>query len=216
MKQLFLLSSVITVFCLTASAQIKKGSVLLGGQIFYSSSRINYSSFQPAQDVKYFNFNPSAGIALKQNAVVGVYINYARSNQDYNYIGGGYMNTEFSRYGFGVFYRQYKKLVKDLYLFGELGAGYLGSDQTDTQTPGNTKTRYTESGAGLYLTPGVSYRIYKKLYVELSVPSVVSTQYAVLETTAPSYNSKENKFSFNTNLNSSLLSNVGLGFRFVL
>jgi hypothetical protein len=216
MKKIFLLTTVITIFNLTTSAQIKKGSILLGGQISYYNSKIDWNTAQPDQKYKSGTFNISAGTAFKENSVLGLYITYGHYNNDNNYNGIAYNNSKGDRYNFGVFYRKYKKLAKDFYLFGELGAGYAGSNQTDTELPGNNKTKYTRSGGELYLTPGISYRIYKKLQVELLIPQIAGVQYAVQKTTSLANNSKEDQFNFNTNLNSSLLGNLGLGFRFVL
>jgi hypothetical protein len=218
MKMIFLLSTVITIFNLTSSAQIKKGSVLIGGQISYADAKSHYNSTQPDQKNKSAVFNISAGKALKQNKVLGIAISYSHFNYDNNNGNIDY-NVNSDRYNFDVFYRQYKKLAKDFYIFGELGGGYFGGNQTDTDIPSNNKTKYTESGVGLFLTPGISYRIYKKLHLELLLPQIAGVNYSVQKRSSLTNiqnNSKQNQFSFNTNLNASLLSNLGLGFRFVL
>ncbi len=213
MKQIFLLSTVIALFSLTTSGQIKKGSLHLGGQFSYYNSKVVYNTSQPEQKFNSGNYNISAGTALKENSVLGLYIGYGHYyfKDSSNY----YSKIKDDRYNIGVFYRQYKRLAKDFYFFGELGGGYIGSNRTYVSGPGNVTTKYAQSGAGLSLTPGISYRIYKKLQVELSIPQIAGVQYAVIKTTSLVNNSKEDQFSFNTNLNSSLLNNLGLGFRFV-
>ncbi len=216
MKQILLLSALIFSFNLTTSSQIKKSSLLLGGQISYSDIKTEYKTAQPDQKNKYADFNISAGTALKENVVLGLSLGFGHTNLDYSYNGVSYINSKSDRYSFTVFYRQYKKLAKDFYFFGELGAGYIGSNQTDTDIPSNIKTKYTRSGVQLYLTPGISYRIYKKLQVELLIPQIGGINYSVLNTKSPVIDSKEDHFGFNTNLNSSFLSNLALGFRFVL
>lgn len=219
MKHLFLLPVFIGIFTLITSAQIKKGSILLGGQIFYGDSRTDYKAPLLDQKSKSAHFNISAGSALKENSVLGLLVAYSHTDFDHNYNGNSYTNIKSDRYGFDVFYRRYKKLVKDFYFFGELGAGYFGFNETDTETPTNNKTKYSQSGAELYLTPGISYRIYKKLQVELLVPQIAGMNYSVLKRTSPSNSSndsKEKQFGVTTNLNASPLSNLGLGFRFVL
>lgn len=216
MKKIFLFSTIIAIFNLTLSAQIKKGTILLGGQIYYGDTKVNYYASQPEQKNKSAYFNISAGTALKENKVLGFSVTYGHSEFSYNYNSNAYINGKYDRYNFDVFYRQYKILAKDFYFFGELGAGYLGSNQTDTEVPSNNKTKYTLAGGELYLTPGIAYRIYKKLQVELLIPQIAGINYSVLKRTAQTNISKEDQFRFNTNLNSSLLSNLGLGFRFVL
>ena len=221
MKRVLFLTAIITTFNLAMSAQIKKGSVVLGGQFAYNDAISNYSSSQPDHKNKSAVFNISAGKALKENKVLGVSVSYGHFNFDYNYNNNGniYLNSNADQYAFDIFYRQYKKLAKDFYLFGELGVGYFGSNQTDTDVPGNNKTKYTLSGGELYLTPGIAYRIYKKLQVELLVPQIAGVNYSVQKRKSFSNSandSRQNQFRFNTSLNSSLLSNLGLGFRFVL
>lgn len=147
---------------------------------------------------------------------MGLYVGYGHAKSDNYYNGSYYANTKQDRYNLGVFFRNYKKLAKDFYFFGELGAGYNGSKQTDVNLPGNSQVRYTQAGAELYLTPGISYRVFKKLQLELVIPQIAGLQYGVTKMTSQTSNSKQDQFQFNTNLNSSLLSNLGLGFRFVL
>lgn len=221
MKRTFLLSAAIIIFSFATRAQIKKGAILLGGQLSYNDAVSNYSNSQPGQKNKSAVFNIAAGKALKENKVLGIAISYTHFNSDYIYNNNGnlYYNVNSNRYYLDVFYRQYKKLAKDFYLFGEIGAGYSGSKQTDTEIPANTKTRLTESGGRMYLTPGIAYRIYKKLQVELLIPQIAGVNYAVQKrtsATSSANNSTQNQFGFNTSLNASWLSNVGLGFRFVL
>lgn len=221
MKKICLLFGVIAIFSLTTTAQIKKGSILLGGQIGYNNAVSNYSSTQPDQKSNSAVFNIAAGKAFKEDKMLGAAISYSHFNADYNYnnIGNTYYNVNADRYNFDVFYRQYKKLAKDFYLFGEMGGGYFGGKQTDTDLPANAKTRLTESGGRVYLTPGIAYRVYKKLQVELLIPQIAGINYAVQKRSSLSNsagNSTQNQFGFNTSLNSSLLSNIGLGFRFVL
>jgi hypothetical protein len=216
MKKTFLLSALISLFSLTLSAQIKKGSVLLGGQISAYHSKTHPSVIQSEQELNTVNFNISVGKAIKDNAVLGVYGTYAHAKSDNFYNGNSNYNSKLDIYKLGVFYRNYKKLAKDFYFFGELGTGYMGSKQIDNNVQGNNPIRYTSTGAELYLTPGIAYRVFKKLQLELVIPQIAGMQYEVRKTTAQGSVFKQDMFQFNTNLNSSLLNNLGLGFRFVL
>jgi hypothetical protein len=214
MKRTSLTLTVATLFTLAASAQIKKGAILIGGQISFGNSKTDYHSTRPDQKYSSAYYNISAGTAVKENTVIGLYAGYGYFR--YDDINNVYQTVKNDNYSFGVFLRQYKKLAKDFYLFGELGAGYTGSNRSETTTPPVTTTKYTQNGGNLYLTPGIAYRVYKKLQVELLVPQVAGVSYSTAKTTGVSTNTTEHYFSFNTNLNSSLLSNLGLGFRFIL
>jgi hypothetical protein len=220
MGKVLLLTVIIAIFNSPASAQIKKGSILLGGQISYNDANADYTNTQANRKSRVAIFNISAGTALSENKVLGITVTYWDYNNDYVNSGLVNHNVKFNSYNFDVFYRQYKKLVKDFYLFGEMGAGYIGSNETDTNVPGNNvKTRYTTTGAELYLTPGIAYRFYKKLQVELVMPQIAGASYSVRKTTSQPVSVDDNKqgaFIFSTNLNSSFLNNLGLGFKFVL
>lgn len=209
----------LSIFSFISSAQIKKGAILLGGQVGYHDGVFKSSNTQLDQKRKSAVFNIAAGKAVKENKVVGISISYNHFGANNNYNGNNYTKVRVHGYNFEVFYRQYKKLAKDFYLFGEMGGGYFGSNQTDTEIPANTRFRYTESGGRLYLTPGIAYRLYKKLQVELLIPQIAQANYSVIKRRLAPNNAgytTQNQFSFNTSLNSSLLSNLGLGFRFVL
>ena len=214
MKKSFLLSAIVAIFAITASAQIKKGAMLLGGQLSYGDSKRSFNSTQADETVKSGLYNILVGTALKENFILGGYVRYGhfKINNSNNL----YSNTKEESYSAGVFIRQYKKIGKDFYFFGELGGGYLGANGSQTTTSPSVITKYEQSGGNLYLSPGISYRIYKKLQVELAIPQLAAVSYLTQKNTAPANGSKENLFQFNTNLNSSFLSNLGLGFRFVL
>jgi hypothetical protein len=215
MKKIFGLLIIIC-SCLTLNAQIIKGSILLGGQIFYYNSNINYGTTQPNQKNKSGDFNISAGKALKENSVLGFYVTYGNWKANNNYNGNYFINSKVNQYNFGLFYRQYKNLARDFYFFAEAGVAYISAIQTDTDTLGNNKVKYTQSGGQLNLTPGISYKIFKKLQLEIFIPSIVSVQYTISKTKSQTNNFKQEQFLISTNLNASSLNNLGVGFRFVL
>lgn len=199
-----------------SSAQIKQGAVLLGGQVSAYSNSIDYSSAQADQKDNSAMFNVTVGKALKENSVLGVFGGYGSFKVENYYNGSAFYNSNQDRCSLGVFYRLYRKIARDFYCFGELGAGYTRSNQTNFNLPNNDRVNYRQNAADLYLAPGIGYRLYKKLHVELVIPRVAGVQYGVTKMTAQSGNSKQDQFSFNTNLNSSLLNNIGLGLRLVL
>src|ERR1700759_2551778 len=100
-------------------AQIKKKSTLLGGQIFYYTSNIDYSWNQSNQKEKDGAFNILIGRALKDNAVLGVAASYQPSTLNNFFNGSTFVNEKVNQYSFGVFYRQYKTLAKDFYFFAQ-------------------------------------------------------------------------------------------------
>jgi hypothetical protein len=114
-------------------------------------------------------------------------------------------------------------LAKNFYFFGEGEAVYNHSkSENGIFQPGSGATKYTSDGGGISFVPGISYSVCKRMQIELSMPNIASISYVSTktETQDPSSNSistqKGNNFSANANLNSDLLSNFGIGFKFFL
>ena len=198
--------------------QIKKGSILLGGGVFYFDSKIANSTNQRDQKNSSATFNISVGKAFKGNSLYGLNLSYSPSTYDYAYNGSTYVNRKLKFYSIGGYYRLYKSLAKDFYFFSELGAAYNFSHQIDTDTLGIKQGTENQTGGQLNFTPGISYKIFKRINLEITIPNIVYVQYSVskTETTTPSQHSKENRFSVNSNLNSTPLNYLGIGFRIIL
>lgn len=220
MNKVLLLSAIITIFSLTTSAQIKKGAVLLGGQIGYLDYDSKFTNTQNKQKNGAALFNISAGMAFKENRTIGITATYYHTNDDNVNGGAVFNNTKYNSLNIDVFYRIYKKLAKDFYFFGEIGAGYTGNDEASTNLPNNTLvTKYVTSGVELHITPGVAYRVYKKLQVELAMLRIGQTSYShQTRTSQPSdpNDYSQNGFYFNSNLSNNFLNNLALGFKLVL
>lgn len=218
MKQTSLLLVIIAIFSFSSSGQIKKGSVLLGGQLSWNSYKLERNTPQSDYKRNYGNFSVSAGKTIKDNSVLGLYAGYGTGKEENYNNGFTYFNSRSSNYNAGLFYRRYVKLARDFYFFGEAAGGYSGDDRTDIELLSGNKTKTNRSGGELFITPGISYRVYRKLQIELQIPRIANLQYTSSKTTAPtaaaSY--KEKAINFNTSLSTSLLSSVGVGFRFVL
>ena len=110
-----------------------------------------------------------------------------------------------------------------MYFFGEADALYDYSTNTQGKFEiGSEATRYTTNGARISLVPGLSYAVWKKLQMELSMPNLVYLSYARVKDERTFTNSqqittsKANNFSANVNLNASLLNDFAIGFKFLL
>jgi hypothetical protein len=147
---------------------------------------------------------------------VGLNLGYISSKAENIYNGNTYFNYKSNLYNLGVFYRKYKKLAGDFYLFGEGGADFFTSKQTNTNVQPNTETVVDGTGGSLSLMPGVSYKICKKMQLEISLPDILSASYGSYKATPQTNNSTQKVFNINSSLNGSLLNSVGVGFRFVL
>jgi hypothetical protein len=204
----------------TATAQIKKGTVLLGGQIGGGNNKSTSSGTSVNTESKRnaVNFNISAGKAFAENKVIGIYGGYGFAKYEYapNVV---YQNAKNNSYNAGVFYRQYKSLAKKFYIFGEANLGYYGSNEkSNLNNPAGMVQTIKTNGITFGLTPGTSYQVCKKMQVELTIPALLSLGY---QTAKQTYNNspqtiKTNSFNANATTQSSFLNNVAIGFKFTL
>jgi hypothetical protein len=218
MKKVYPLVFAIT-FCIGSNAQISRNSTLLGGSLTYTNS---FSEYENLGDNKtnLLGLGISLGHAYKENRVIGINANYRHSKSVFNTIPGEKITGKEDVYEFGPFYRLYKSLGSKFNLFGqaELLAGWAVANE-DYEIA-NTDTETKKTGGYAAITPGASYRLLKRLYVELFIPDILSFGYqkTKYQFEDPNRSEIENKsFFFNTRFNNySLLSSIGFGFRFIL
>ena len=187
----------------SASAQIAKGSVMLGGNVGFNTSK-NEAFGTTVRKENSFYISPAVGVAIKENLFVGGDLAYRSNTQENN--GAG--KTTNNGFGIGAFVRQYKNLGKSgFYLFGQ---GRLGADITHVKS-GSTTTN-NGFAIGLGLTPGISYAVNSKLHLETSLANLFSVGYNSSKNKGADI--KSNSFSADVNLGSLQQWNVGI--RFIL
>jgi hypothetical protein len=214
MKTKILLSFAVLFFItLATNAQINKGEVLLGGSIQYNDSK-NVQVANSKYESLYTNVQ--IGKALKDNSVAGIILSY-----DYSKAYSPY--ARINEYGAGVFYRKYKSILKNIYFFGEGDAEYFYSKNiSEYFVSGQDGQRYITQSASINFIPGIAYSVCKKIQMELLMQNLLTISYAhtnsdYTSSTAPSISTiKGNTFQVDANLNSNLLSNFGIGFKFLL
>ncbi|HXR85269.1 MAG TPA: hypothetical protein VN722_13230 [Hanamia sp.] len=219
MKTKILLSLVILFFAVvTVNAQITEGRYFLGGSIGFSTSNSKNSQSADGQGNSLYT-NIQLGKVIKDNTVAGVLLSYGYSNNGLSNV----ISTKVTRYGAGVFYRKYKTIAKDFYFFGEADALYnYSKNRQGILQVGNNGTINTNNAGSLSFTPGLSYFIFRRIQMELLMQNIISISYTTSknETTYPGSSSietdKSNAFSANINVNSSLLNNFAIGFKFLL
>lgn len=213
MKKLFTLS--LAAICITqiAQAQIKKGSKSLGGTVSGSASTNFYDDGRKKNKSSTVYINIAAGKAVKENSVAGVIAGY--SHNSYRELdGSAYLRGH--TYSAGMFWTEYRKLAKDLYFFTSLSGSVSYGDQHSSSSLGINFSHSKTYGIGASLTPGVSYRLYRKLNLEVSIPSIASVQYSTIKISASTGASKQNSFGVSTSLSERPLSNLGVGLRFIM
>ncbi|MEO7048173.1 MAG: hypothetical protein ABI091_22940 [Ferruginibacter sp.] len=213
MKTKFLLPIALIFFTATvANAQINEGRYLLGGSVSYI--KVKNLPYSVSKSESFYS-NIQFGKVIKDNTVAGIIASYGSSKNE-----PGNTSSNFSA---GIFYRKYKSLAKNFYFFGEGDLVYSHSKSTyENFQPVSDVTRSTSNGAGISFVLGISYSLCKRMQIELSMPTLASISYGSIKTEtqyiSPNTTTTEkgNSFSANVNLNSNLLSNFGIGFKFFL
>jgi hypothetical protein len=219
MKLNFFLSLLFVLTCVvTSQAQIKKGSLLLGGSVGFNQikSKGDASAVSTIK-TNTVTISPSVGVALKENLVAGVRFNYMKYTQKSNYDVANYLNTDIKNYGGGIFLRGYVPVINRLYVFGEGSATYTDVKQTSIQGYYTSKQERKIKGwnTGLSFTPGISYGVSKKFQIEGGFNSLFSATYAKSKTT---YNDNPagTLESFSAGISQDDESMFYVGFRFIL
>jgi hypothetical protein len=222
-----------TLFVLHTNAQITKGKVLVGGQISAGSSKTNILS-QPFQNPlpnpfptnqtisnKLAIIGISIGKAIKENKVVGINFTTYSFNDRQTNIAFDTTSRKANQYEFGVFYRQYKKIVKDLNFYVQLdAAAFFGKEKITYNSLNPYSLTGKQNGGKLFFSPGVSYAVLKKMQMEISMPNLVGLVFSHASQTSENpivRTSTNDQFSFNTSLSSNnAIGNLSVGFRLVL
>jgi hypothetical protein len=219
MNKIILIVTVSLSCSLLTNAQFTRGSILLGGSISYSANNFT-PTYQSGQESYFAYFGISAGKAIKENAVWG--INLTVSPEwigNYTSYGLGPLSYYNGIYGMGIFYRAYKSLGKEFYIFGEGGASFSDSYQSGKDYYGKILVSGHTYNGTIYFMPGIAYKMSKKVFIEVTMPNLFLISYyasniAVQDTI--SYHDKQNRFSISTSLSSTVLGNLGVGFRLIL
>jgi hypothetical protein len=158
----------------TQQAQIKKGTVFIGGSI--GLNKQSPSSDYPNDFQKNTNiiFSPSVGWAIKDNLVFGVmlgvgYQKYSLVPPDSNY-------SKTQTYSAGVFLRKYKYLGSGFSLFGQGNFFFNYAKTTNYSGSLNNQTNSSYT-VGLGFNPGVAYRINTHWQIETIFPNLGYVNY---------------------------------------
>lgn len=212
MKQRFLLSVLfVCSLAVTTQAQINKGAAWLGGQIGYSQTQNETGPTSKSKQTS-FNFSPAVGTAVKENLILGVFVNYATSKTKATSINTTTTVKKEETVGGGIFIRKYIPVVNRLYLFGDARAFYNSYKSTDKANSPETKIKGFD--AGISATPGLAFAVTDKIQIETGLNNLFSTRYQK-RTQTQGINEFENK-SFNTGLFLDNSAQVFIGFRFLI
>jgi hypothetical protein len=198
----------------TSQAQIKKGSLFLGGDLSLSTVNAKNANDENTTRQNSFNISPVAGIAVKDNFIAGVSLNAGFSENKNPYQATQKGNS----FGAGVFARHYKNIGKSgFYVFvqNSLGAGYGEQRYEKTPDINNDPEKVKTFSAYLNLYPGLSYAVSRKLHLEAGFNNLLYLNYSHDKNEYwNTATTKANRFYLGTSLNN--LSSLYVGFRVLI
>jgi hypothetical protein len=191
---------------ITAGAQIDKGSVLLGGEIGFTSNKAENT----ARENNSTSLNPAFGVAVQKNTVVGATLIY-NSYKDNFTISNPEMKGH--TYGGSVFVRRYLAIGKQFFFFGEadvFSEGILSTSELSFQ-----KEEAKSWETGVYLYPGISFAVSKRFQIETGFPQLVGFSFSKTKNFSNDV-LVETDHSVGLFAAASAFSNISVGFRVFL
>lgn len=212
MQKIFYLFLVFIAAGLASNAQITKGSILLGGNIGFSTQTYNANS-PNEQKTTFLSAVPNYGWAVKDNTVLGFDLDYGY--QSYNYPGSDKSTS--NTYGAGIFLRNYKNLGGRFYLFGQGGLDGSYTTTKDINLSATPTTEIDTKGYSLAIDfyPGIAYLVGNRLMLETGFPDIFYARYNHSQQQMPvpgnpGTETSSNGFSIGSSLNNSYTLSVGL------
>lgn len=210
MERIILLSITILLFATVTKAQITKGSVYLGGSVGFStkSEEINGSSTERKSTS--FSINPAIGVAIKNNLIAGIDLNYLHSKSNNISTENNKVNT----YGVGVFLRKYFPISNRFYAFGQTDLGYLSQTYDYFQSTGYTTSTYKQHSISANLYPGIAIHVFKSLYLEAAFNNLLQIEYSstTIRLISSGTITKQKDFGIQSSLSSGNYLNIGVRF----
>ena len=203
---------IITLFIFSVSnAQIKKGNLFIGGDVYLSiSNATNINANNENTHSSSFGFSPSIGWVTKDNLVVGATILTNFTNNEYS----PYGSNKSYRIGAGIWMRKYLPIGKSFYLFGNgmLAAQPVYSYNSNSTQPGNKERGFS---INVNVVPGIAYQVNKGLFLEAALNNLFSLGYTktnIEYQNANNINSKgvTNSFVLSSGIGSSAPLQVGV------
>jgi hypothetical protein len=215
-KFTFLFLIYTTTFTTGVNAQIKKGSLFLGGDIGGSTQTTKRNGTK-VNNQEGLTISPVFGKAIKENFIVGGDAGFILFNNENNPASGTFTRQKNSSYGAGIFIRKYKPIGKSnfsMFLQGRFGVNYNSNESTNSSSNFDKIKRYT---IGAFAYPGISYTVSKRLQLETGFNNLLGLSYFTEKREVGGsfpYTEKTNGVGISSSLNN--LSSLYLGFRVLI
>jgi hypothetical protein len=202
-----------------SEAQFTPGQKLLGGNLSFSAGSGEGITNSPKGWG--INISPKIGFVKDKNTVYGFSLSYFY--QGYKSAGSTAQEykTMAQAVNAGVFVQKIKWLGEKWFIYGEGGVtGGINNQKTYFTADKNKKNKIDGWNAGVYITPGVSYLVTKKLLIDLRLQQLIYAGFSKQTAKNPesgltTYHGGKS-FSVSSDLNNNTLGNIGIGFRLIL
>ena len=143
MKKILVMAAL--AICSFANAQ--KGTILVGGNIGYTSDKTEYQFSEEKTNT--FSFSPKVGYQFNDNWTVGGEFTVASSNQD-----NGIEEVKNNAFKIGAFVRYSVPLNQTFSVFADMGAGFQNFKNKE-YGPGNAYSKSKADGMYVGVTPAL-------------------------------------------------------------
>lgn len=212
MKKILLISTTFYI-SIISSSQLSKGTQLFGGDLWGFYQRLELNSGAEYANKGFF-ISPMFGVATRQNFIQGAYVQIGFTDYQIN-SNSGQQNS--NNLGVGYFLRKYSVIKNNFYGFLQVNGGVV-HQRTTYEYPGSENS-YRQTVIGVDLSPGLSYKLSKKLHLETGLRQIASISYQVSKNISINQNITETGRSKQVSIASSLdnfSSNLFFGFRLLL
>ncbi|MGJ1261991.1 outer membrane beta-barrel protein [Sphingobacterium spiritivorum] len=194
MKKLFLTLTAITALTFAANAQTEKGKFIVGGQVGFSTSKIQDTDIKSSS----FSIMPQVGYFVSDNFAIGTGIGYEynKSETTTENVNDAFKVAPYGRYYLG------EGPVK---FFGQLTVPMAWGNQKVDDVKTNKTTNY-----GVEVAPGFAYFPTSKIGIEFKVRGLYYN-HGQVENIATDTKVKTNTFGLDAN---SLAPTIGVQFHF--
>jgi outer membrane protein len=212
-------------FCISAQAQIAKGSVFAGLDLNVGS-QTNQNIYSPitARNNKFtqtdFSFTPGVGYFVAEDFVIGINVGYSMTKTS-NSTGDPLAivsTTNSNGLAFTPYGRYYFNLGEKAAFFTQLNIGYTktwGGSESFSSGVSNYKDTNTGYIFGASFMPGLSYFISDKFELEAGIGLLGYTMTS--STSAPTTNTSDTQTVKNSNFGLNLtMSAISFGFKYYL
>lgn len=190
-----ILTAIAVMASLCGYAQTKGTSALGFGVNVTTDKTKTGISPETTQEIKNNNFSLGYGFFVKDNAKLGIELNYGNAKS--NYSAGS--QTEVKSYGGSVSYQQYYPLIKTLYAYAGGKVGYGQSKQESFNEPSIGEVSGRQYSAGVY--GGITWFVSRRFAFETSLLSASASYVTSKQKIADAgfYENKQTIFNLSSN-----------------